>query len=55
MMDALAEDELLLDEQADAEQMLTLWDELCGAVMESLEERTPEKVDDLLTVNNVDL
>lgn len=52
LMDALAEDELLLDEQADVEQMLNLWDELCDAVMDSLEERTPEKVDDLLTVNN---
>lgn len=52
LMSTLANDELSLDEQADVEQMLTLWDELCDAVMQSLEESTPNKVDDLLTVNN---
>lgn len=52
LMSTLANDDLSLDERADVEQMLTLWDELCDAVMQTLKAHAPEKVDDLLTVNN---
>ncbi len=52
LMDGFAEDELMTDEQVDVPQLLTLWDDLCDAVMQSLKESTPEKVDDLLTVNH---
>lgn len=52
MMDALAEDDLLLGETANVEQMLELWDEMCDSTMLTMSHFTPEKVDDLLTLNH---
>ena len=49
LMDGMAADDLVIAEKADAGQILELWDELCGAVMETLKENTPERIDDLLT------
>lgn len=52
MMDALAEEELLLSEKANVDQILELWDEMCDTTMQAMGNFTPEKVDDLLTVNH---
>lgn len=52
LMDGMASDELLTTEKVDVARMLELWDELCSATIQALRDLTPEKVDDLLTVNN---
>ena len=52
LMDGMASDELLTTEKVDVSQMLELWDELCDTTMQALRDQTPEKVDDLLTINN---
>ena len=52
LMDALAADDLISNEKVDVDWMLELWDELCDAVMQALAKCSPEKVDDLLTVNH---
>ena len=52
MMDALAEEELLLSEKANVDQILELWHEMCDTTMQTMGNFTPEKVDDLLTINH---
>lgn len=52
LMESMASDELLITEKVNVAQMLELWDELCDTTMQALRDQTPEKVDDLLTINN---
>lgn len=52
MMAALAEEELLLSEKANVDHILELWDEMCDTTMQTMGNFTPEKVDDLLTINH---
>lgn len=50
LMDGMAADELLIAEKADIPQMLELWDGLCDSILLVLQDHSPEKVDDLLTI-----
>lgn len=52
LMDGMAADDLIINEQVEVPKLLELWDELCDATMLALKEQSPEKVDDLLTVNH---
>ena len=52
LMEGMASDELLITEKVNVAQMLELWNELCDTTMQALRDQTPEKVDDLLTINN---
>lgn len=52
LMDAMGKDELLPDGYASVDSILELWDEMCDATMQALEEPAPEKVDELLMINS---
>ena len=52
MMDALAQEDLLLGEVAYVDHILELWNEMCDATMQAMSHFSPDKVDDLLTVNH---